>query len=148
MADDIHIITLDCRLKNVIVDPNMLKSITSMDKKITEILWLTSIISNYIILYLLDNNIDIPPLDRTFFFTIIYGITDPERKLAPKTQLLYDLIKPAITDYKALNHPTLDRENCSDILEVIINDNFVLNTRLSIVTNFFNIQKSYMYVKL
>ena len=42
MSDDVCISTLDCKLQNVLVDGNLLDSIKSINKKITEILWITS----------------------------------------------------------------------------------------------------------
>jgi hypothetical protein len=82
MADDVCISTVDCKLQKVIVDHKMLKSIKDLDHKITDILWITSILSNYVILYVLDEKLEIPPIDRNFYFAIIYSITEPNRKMS------------------------------------------------------------------
>ena len=87
MSDDVCITTLDCKLHNVLIDKKLLNSVKSINNKITEILWITSIVSNYVILHLLDNNLEILPLDRNFYFAIIYSITNSNRKLSSKIQI-------------------------------------------------------------
>ena len=68
-----------------------------------------------VILHLLNNNKEIPNIDRSFFFALIYSITSSglgkERKLSDKIQQVIGYIKCAIDDYKKLNYPKLDRLN-------------------------------------
>lgn len=152
MASDTCISTVDCKLQKVILDKNMFGSIISLNRKITEILWNVSYLSNYVILHLLNNNKEMPNIDRSFFFALIYSITSSgqgkEKKLSDKIKQVIKHIQYAINDYKKLNYPKLDRQNCSDILEVIVKDNFIQNSILSVSTNFFDIQKSYICVQI
>lgn len=113
--------TLDCKLSRICMDSEIHESIKLLNHKITEILWNMSIVANYIVLYLLDNNKDVPKLDRTFFFSIIYSITvEPYKAANEKTKKMMEYIKPAICEYMKTKPPKLSREYCSDILEVII----------------------------
>lgn len=143
--------TFDCKLSSVIVDGTLLPSITGMVHKITEILHVTSLASNYVVIHLLDNGKKLLPLDRTFFFAIIYAITTSKsnRPINEKMQTVMDHIKTAINDFKTkTSPPNINRDACSDILEVIIHDNFIPNATLNVSENFFEVQKSFIFVHL
>ena len=145
-----RISTVDYKLKKALIDSTMLNTIIKLDNKITEIQWISSILQNYIINYLINNNMEIPEIDRTFFFATIYSITnnEKEQKHTEKMKKMMDLIKKPVNKYLKSNPPKMDRKYCSDILEVIIKDNCIINTKLSFSTNFFNIQKAYIMIKL
>jgi hypothetical protein len=142
--------TVDCKLKNVITDLNLYKSINEHNQNITEILWNMSIASNIVVTYLIENDKYIPPLDRTFYFSVIYSITSSSanRSFQTNTANMVKYIKEGITQYKSTNPPILCRDNCSDLLEVIIKDNFIINVKLNISENFYDIQRSFIYVNL
>jgi hypothetical protein len=150
LTDDNIITTLDCKIKNVAIDNHILSSVDSINCKITEILWNLSLCSNYVINNLLSDGYYIPEVDRTFFVAVLYSITTSSHKgaISENTQNIMKYINNSINSYNKLKPPSLNRDNCSEILEVIIQDNFIQNIKLNVSENFYDTQKGYIIVNL
>ena len=144
-----------CDIKlNKITNPSLLSSLNDQNRIISQIMHTASIVQNYVVTNLANNKDEIMKFDRDFIWATINSVSylNKESKKSKKPFYPINNIKKQFREplkcINNLNLPNFCRYYCSDLMEVLINDNVLHNIKLSFATNFHDIQKAYILVTL